>query len=60
MSRRYQRVVLAVKEVPALLMQAKATCPSCGRLNPSVLGRLGLRLVFQCPDCRVEFFRHSG
>ena len=57
MSRRYQRAVLALKAVPAPLMQAKATCPTCGRSNPSVLGRVGLRLVFRCSDCHIEFFR---
>jgi len=38
--------VLAVKEVPAPLMLTKATCPSCDRSSPSVLGRIGRRLVF--------------
>jgi hypothetical protein len=60
MSRRYQRAVLAIKAVPAPLVQAKATCPTCGRLNPSVLRRVGSRLVFPCSDCHIEFFRHSG
>jgi tRNA(Ile2) C34 agmatinyltransferase TiaS len=54
MSSRYQLVVLAVKEVPAPLMQTTATCPSCGRSNPSVLGRVGLRLVFRCADCHTR------
>jgi hypothetical protein len=60
MSRRYQRAVLAIKAVPAPLMQANATCPTCGRSSSSVLGRIGLRLVFRCSDCHIEFFRHSG
>jgi transposase-like protein len=60
MSRRYQRAVLPIKAVPAALLQSTAACPTCGRSNSNVLGRMGLRLVFQCSDCHVEFFRHTG
>jgi transposase-like protein len=59
MSRPYPQVVLAVKSVPEPLMQATAVCPSCSRSNTSVRGRVGLRLVFRCPGCRVDFFRPS-
>jgi hypothetical protein len=38
MSRRFQRVVLAIKAVPAPLMQAKATCPTCAGRIPAFSG----------------------
>jgi len=59
MSRPYPHVAVAVKSVPEPLMQATAVCPSCSRSNTSVRGRVGLRLVFQCSSCHVDFFRPS-
>jgi len=37
-----------------------ATCPQCSSRITEVLGRMGLRLVFRCDRCRVQFFRQRA
>jgi DNA-directed RNA polymerase subunit RPC12/RpoP len=56
--RRYKPVKLNAKPVPDALRQEAATCPQCDSRITEVLGRMGLRLLFRCAQCRVRFFRH--
>jgi hypothetical protein len=56
--RRYKPVHLDAKPVPEALLQEAATCPQCDSGLTEVLGRMGLRLLFRCGQCRVRFFRH--
>ena len=37
-----------------------ATCPACEGTREAVIGRIGLRLVFQCGRCRVLFYRGNS
>jgi hypothetical protein len=58
--RRYKPVELPLKAVAAALASEIAECPDCCRRDTTtVLGRLGLRLVFRCERCKVRFFRHQ-
>ena len=57
MARKYKPIQLDVKPVVGLNLNEAATCPSCSSRITEVLGRMGLRLVFRCEHCRVQFFR---
>ncbi|TMB91584.1 MAG: hypothetical protein E6J45_05360 [Chloroflexi bacterium] len=55
--RKYKPVELPLKGVPRQFQQQHATCPNCQDRHAGVIGRLGLRLVFRCEQCRVRFHR---
>jgi len=56
--RRYKPVQLNAKPVPDELLHEAATCPQCDSRLTEVLGRMGLRLLFRCGQCRARFYRH--
>ena len=58
MPRRYKPIELQLKPVTGTLAAAEARCPRCEAVAGTVLGRLGLRLVFRCEICKVRFYRH--
>lgn len=58
--RRYKPVELPLKAAPPELDQEQAICPNCEDRQAGVIGRLGLRLVFRCPRCRVRFHRPAA
>jgi DNA-directed RNA polymerase subunit RPC12/RpoP len=55
--RKYKPVVLPLRPVPPAYYHQEADCPNCESRSEEVLGRLGLRLVFRCTNCKVRFFR---
>ena len=55
--RKYKPVELPLKDVPPAFVGIHAICPNCHDREASVIGRLGLRLVFRCERCRVRFHR---
>jgi hypothetical protein len=55
--RKYKPVELPLRNVPHEYAQMHAVCPNCRSNDPFVIGRLGLRLVFRCDQCRVRFHR---
>ena len=55
--RKYKPVELPLKDVPTEFAAERAVCPNCLHREAGVIGRLGLRLVFKCPSCRVRFHR---
>ena len=57
MARKYKPIQLDVKPVAGPYLDEAATCPQCSSRITQVLGRMGLRLVFRCDRCRVQFFR---
>ena len=57
MPRRYKPIQLNVRSVPEEMKAETAPCPQCREQDVHVLGRLGLRLVFRCDRCRVQFHR---
>ncbi|HVC40655.1 MAG: hypothetical protein ACYDCS_05295 [Candidatus Dormibacteria bacterium] len=57
MARKYKPIHLDVKPVIGPYLDEAATCPQCSSRITEVLGRMGLRLVFRCDRCRVQFFR---
>lgn len=57
MARKYKPIQLDVKPVAGPYLNEAATCPQCSSRITEVLGRMGLRLVFRCDRCRVQFFR---
>jgi len=57
--RKYKPVELPLRDVPGEYAVQHATCPSCHNRDAAVIGRLGLRLVFKCENCRVRFHRPS-
>jgi ribosomal protein L37AE/L43A len=63
MPRRYTPIQLKVQPVPVQMQAERAPCPQCREHDVRVLGRIGLRLVFRCDRCRVQFHRaasHAG
>ena len=59
MGRPYKPVVLPLKQVPTdVSIDADIRCPNCEQRYPALLGRIGLRFVFRCSDCRVRFYHH--
>ena len=59
MPRKYKPVELPLKPITGVKLDwAGASCPRCEAKEATVLGRLGLRLVFLCPSCNVRFYRH--
>lgn len=58
--RKYKPVELPIKSVPSPLMAQHAMCPNCQNRAATVIGRLGLRLVFKCDQCRVRFHRPAA
>ena len=58
--RKYKPVELPLKEVPSQFETTRAMCPNCEDRNAGVIGRLGLRLVFRCDQCRVRFHRPTA
>jgi ribosomal protein L37AE/L43A len=59
MGRPYKPVPLDLKGVPGEVADAYARCPSCERAGVAAIGRIGLRLVFRCEKCHVNFFRQA-
>ena len=57
MPRRYKPIQLALRSVPEQMQKETAPCPQCREHDVQVMGRLGLRLVFRCEHCRVNFHR---
>jgi len=57
MPRKYKPIELPLKPVPGLPTKLEVKCPRCESQDAAVLGRLSLRLVFRCGDCRARFFR---
>ena len=57
MPRRYKPIQLQLRSVPDSMQAERALCPQCRENEGHVLGRLGLRLVFRCDRCRVQFHR---
>lgn len=55
--RRYKPVSLPLRPIPEVLTDQTARCPNCEDRGAASIGRLGRRLVFQCPRCRVRFYR---
>ena len=55
--RKYKPVELPLRAVPGHLVAEQAMCPNCRTNGATVIGRLGLRLVFRCARCRVRFHR---
>ena len=51
---------LRLRPVPVAVQAESAVCPVCGSVTTDVVGRLALRLVFQCARCRVAFYRNSA
>lgn len=51
---------LPLKAPPAHLLQERAACPVCGLRCGEVVGRHGLRLVFECERCSVRFHRSTA
>jgi tRNA(Ile2) C34 agmatinyltransferase TiaS len=60
MARKYKPIQLDVKPVADVYMNEAATCPQCSSRITEVRGRMGLRLVFRCDRCRVQFFRQRA
>ena len=60
MPRKYKPIELPLKTVDTMFESESARCPNCENRNSYVLGRLGLRLVFRCENCRVRFFRYHA
>ena len=60
MARKYKPVELPLRTVPDNLVDERARCPNCERTHAGVIGRLGLRLVFRCEECRVRFYRPTA
>jgi hypothetical protein len=60
MARKYKPIQLDVKPVAGQYLNEAATCPQCSSRITEVLGRMGLRLVFRCDRCRVQFFRQRA
>ena len=58
--RKYKPVELPLRDVPHEYAVQRAICPNCQNEGAFVIGRLGLRLVFRCGDCRVRFHRPSA
>jgi tRNA(Ile2) C34 agmatinyltransferase TiaS len=58
--RKYKPVELPLKDVPTQFTDEHAVCPNCENRQASVIGRLGLRLVFRCERCRVRFHRPTA
>ena len=59
MGRPYKPVRLPLKSVPGQIADAHACCPACERSDVAAIGRIGLRLVFRCESCHVNFFRQA-
>jgi hypothetical protein len=57
--RKYKPVELPLRRVPDEFAAQRATCPNCNNGTAGVIGRLGLRLVIRCAQCRVRFHRPS-
>jgi hypothetical protein len=57
MPRKYKPVELPLKPIDGILTKVAVKCPRCESDDAAVLGRLSLRLVFMCRDCRARFFR---
>jgi DNA-directed RNA polymerase subunit RPC12/RpoP len=57
MPRRYKPIELPLKSIPEMATSVPVRCPRCECQDASVLGRLSLRLVFRCSNCRARFFR---
>ncbi|GAC1338759.1 MAG: hypothetical protein NVSMB29_04980 [Candidatus Dormibacteria bacterium] len=57
MPRRYKPISLPLRPIPEVLTAETARCPNCEGHGAASIGRLGRRLVFQCPGCRVRFYR---
>ena len=55
--RKYKPVQLPLRAVPSEFVTERAVCPNCQDASAGVIGRLGLRLVFRCAQCRVRFHR---
>ena len=55
--RKYKPVELPLRPVPNEFAVQHATCPNCHNREGTVIGRLGLRLVFRCERCRVRYHR---
>ena len=60
MPRRYTPIQLALRSVPDEMQRETAPCPQCRENDGRVMGRLGLRLVFRCERCRVQFHRNPS
>lgn len=58
--RKYKPIELPLKDVPTQFSEQRATCPNCLERGAGVIGRLGLRLVFKCENCRVRFHRPAA
>jgi hypothetical protein len=51
---------ISLRPAPAMYQDETATCPACEGTREAVIGRIGLRLVFQCGRCRVLFYRGNS
>jgi transposase-like protein len=60
MPRRYKPIQLKLRAVPEEMQSERAACPQCREHDVRVMGRLGLRLVFRCDHCRVQFHRNPS
>jgi len=41
------------------MLEVTARCPNCETREVPTVGRLGLRLLFECPKCGARFHRAS-
>jgi hypothetical protein len=57
MPRKYKPVELPLRPIEGVATVSTVKCPRCEATDVDVLGRIGLRLVFRCQQCRVRFFR---
>ncbi len=55
--RKYKPIELKLSPVPAEFLAETAVCPVCDQNYGVAIGRMGLRLVFQCAKCKVKFHR---
>lgn len=60
MPRPYKPVPVPVKSIPKELLGTNESCPKCGQSGAPAIGRIGLRLVFRCERCNVNFFHQAS
>jgi hypothetical protein len=48
-----------LQTVPAIPGK-EALCPNCDSMSRTVLGRVGLRLVYECSECSAQHFGHHA
>ncbi|GAC1344876.1 MAG: hypothetical protein NVSMB29_18810 [Candidatus Dormibacteria bacterium] len=52
-----QKIKLPARPAPVEMRAVTALCPACEAREVPTVGRLGLRLLFECPKCGARFHR---